>query len=88
MVCLKNKIADLLSTVGYNSHCSGSCEEVLFAVCKLKYGKDDGDIGLSSDYFLHAFHVSVSAWCCTTDDESEYSCAYSQGQECMSVGLV
>ena len=54
MVCLKNKIADLVSTVGYNSHCSVNCEQVLFAFCKLKPGKDDGDIGLSSDYFLHA----------------------------------
>jgi len=51
---VKNKIADLVSTVGYNSHCSVSCVEVLFAVCKLKPGIDDGDIGLSSDYFLNA----------------------------------
>jgi len=68
MVCLKNKIADLVSTVGYNSHCSVSCEEVLFAVCKLKPGKDDGDIGLSSDYFLNAcnelsVHISMLFTC-------------------------
>ena len=71
MVCIKNKIADLVSTVGYNSHCSVSCEEVLFAVCKLKPRKDDGDIGLSSDYFLHACNeyqftslcFSHACWC-------------------------
>ena len=35
----------------------------MFAVCKLKPGKGDGDIGLSSDYFLHAcneLHVHIS----------------------------
>ena len=26
----------------------------MFVVCKLKAGKDDVDVGLSSDYFLHA----------------------------------
>ena len=58
----------MVSTVGYNAHCSVSCEEVLFAVCKLKTGKDDGDIGLSSDYFLHAcnelsVHISMLFTC-------------------------
>jgi len=60
---------------------------VVFAVCKLKAGKDDGDVGLSSDYFLHAcsglsVHISVlltfvNSWNCSSNDESQYGCTHS-----------
>ena len=33
-----------------------ACEEVFVATNKLKAAKNDGDIGLSSDYFKHSCH--------------------------------
>ena len=63
MVCLKNKIADSVSTVGYNSHCSVSCEEVLFAVCKCKPGKDGGDIGVLVTFCMHVMNYQFTSLC-------------------------
>jgi len=63
MADLKSLVADKVSNAGFDAQCRVSYEEVVFAVCKLKAGKGDGDIGLSSDYFLHAcneLHVHIS----------------------------
>jgi len=48
--------------------CRVSYEEVTSAVCKLKAGKDDSDVGLSSDYFINArsalyVHISLLFSC-------------------------
>ena len=33
---LRNRVANMISTVGFSDYCKVSCEEVVFAVCKLK----------------------------------------------------
>jgi len=53
----------MVSVIGYDDQCRVSHEEVTFAACKLKAGKDDGDVGLSADYFVNAcyeLHVHIS----------------------------
>jgi len=40
--------------IGYDQTCSITVYEVFDALCKLKPNKSDGNIGLRSDYFLHA----------------------------------
>ena len=42
------------SIIGYDQTCSITVSEVFDAVCRLKPNKSDGNIGLSSDYFVHA----------------------------------
>ena len=68
MTSLKSQVADKVSAGGFDAECRVKYEEVAFAVCKLKAGKNDGDIGLSSDYFLHAcnelyVHISLLFSC-------------------------
>ena len=50
--------------VGWDHDCCVSVSEVYDAICKLKPGKSDGNIGLSSDYFIHeggalSVHISL-----------------------------
>jgi len=52
MASLKSQVADKISAAGFDAECTVGYEEVVFAVCKLKAGKGDGDIDVSSDYFL------------------------------------
>jgi len=52
MASLKLQVADKVSAAGFDAKCTVGYEEVVSAVCKLKAGKGDGDIDLSSDYFL------------------------------------
>jgi len=64
MANLKLHIANKVSAAGFDAECKVSYEEVVFAVRKLKAGKDDGDIGLRSDHFLHTcnelyVHISL-----------------------------
>jgi len=54
MASFKLHLADKVSAAGFDAECTVRYEEVVFAVCKLKANKDDGDVGLSSNYFLHA----------------------------------
>jgi len=61
MANLKLQIADLIRFLRLKTDCRISYEEVEFAVCKLKADKDDGDIGLSSDYFMHELYVYINA---------------------------
>jgi len=59
----------MVFSAGFNGDCKVRYKEVVvFAICKLKAGKNDGDIGLSSDYFLHAcsklfVHISLLFTC-------------------------
>jgi len=68
MASLKLHLADKVSAAGFDAKYRVGYEEVVFAVCKLKANKDDGDIGLSSNYFLHAcnelyVHISFLLSC-------------------------
>jgi hypothetical protein len=54
MDSIRNSINSDLFSSGYNKDCIVSPDEVRLAVQKLKPGKNDGCIGLSSDYFIHA----------------------------------
>ena len=36
----------MVSNVGFDVQCAVTCEEVMLAICKLKAGKGEGDIGL------------------------------------------
>jgi len=50
--------------IDWDDNCCVTVHEVYDAICKLKPGKSDGNIGLSSDYFIHAgsalfMHISL-----------------------------
>jgi len=53
MESLKNRIGNMVFSAGFNDDCKVRYEEVVFAICKLKAGKNDGDIGLSSISCMH-----------------------------------
>jgi hypothetical protein len=40
--------------VGYSNDCTKAWQEVREAIQWIKTGKDDGNVGLSSDYFIEA----------------------------------
>ena len=41
----------MVNSAGFDSQCTVDGNEVQSAINKLKAGKDDGDVGLSSDFF-------------------------------------
>ena len=45
------ELDDLLAVAGYNEHCIITSCNVLDAICKLNYGKGDGNGGLTTDHF-------------------------------------
>jgi hypothetical protein len=56
MTCLKQDINDKVNVSGYNEHCIMTVKDVVEAVSRIKYGKHDGYLGLSSDHVKHACH--------------------------------
>jgi hypothetical protein len=51
---ITDEIHNHLLAVGYSNDCIIACQEVREAIQRLKNGKDDGNVGLSSDYFIEA----------------------------------
>jgi len=56
MASLKQEINDKLDANGYNEHCIMTVHDVVEAVSRIKSGKHDGHLGLSSDHVKHACH--------------------------------
>jgi len=56
MNTLFDELHDSAVAAGFDSNCTVGVSEVMYAIQKLKPGKSDGCIGLSSDYFIHACH--------------------------------
>ena len=64
MARLKVEIDDRIINDGHNEHCIVSVQDVFSTVSRLKAGKHDGHLGLSSDHVKHAcdewyIHVSM-----------------------------
>ena len=64
MTSLKRDINDKIMQDGYDVHCIVTVKDVIEAVSRLKPGKYDGCMGLSSDHVRHAcdewyIHVSM-----------------------------
>jgi len=53
MIRVRSSIDDSLSYSGFSVQSTISCSEVLVAINKLKAAKNDGNVGLSSDFFKH-----------------------------------
>jgi hypothetical protein len=80
MASLQQDINDKISIDGYNEHCIITGNDVRDAVSRLKSGKHDGYMGLSSDHVKHAcdewyVHTSLlltalTVHGCVTDDLS------------------
>jgi len=80
MGTLQHDINDKIIADGYNEHCVIIFNDVVDAVARLKPGKHDGHMGLSSDHVKHACdewytHVSLLLTAlivhgCITDDLS------------------
>ena len=51
---LQGVVADVDAQLLFDSHCFVASSGVLRAISKLKLHKDDGDLGLASDYFVYA----------------------------------
>ena len=56
MACLKQDINGKINESGYNEHCIMTVHDVVEAVARIKSGKHDGCLGLSSDHVKHACH--------------------------------
>jgi hypothetical protein len=66
MGVLQNDINDLIVKDGYNEHCIITVNDVIEAVSRLKSGKHDGHMGLSTDHVKHAcdeWHTHTSHCC-------------------------
>jgi len=51
---LQGVVADVDAQLLFDSHCFIASSGVLRAISKLELHKDDGDLGLASDYFVYA----------------------------------
>ena len=51
---IRSKVNGDLLLCGYNSDCVVEWREILSAIGKLKLNKSDGNVGLSSDFFINA----------------------------------
>jgi hypothetical protein len=63
MALSRHNIKDKFNTIGYNDHCVVTLHGIVDAVTRLKQGKHDGPLGLSSDHVIHAcqeFYVHLS----------------------------
>jgi hypothetical protein len=56
MACLKQDINGKINESGYNEHCIMTVQDVVEAVSRIKSGKHDGCLGLSSDHVKHTCH--------------------------------
>jgi len=51
---LQSVVADVDAQLLFDSRCFIASSDVLRAISKLKLHRDDGDLGLASDYFVYA----------------------------------
>jgi hypothetical protein len=56
MASLQRDLNDKINVSGYNEHCIMTVQDVVDAVSRIKSGKHDGYLGLSSDHVKHACH--------------------------------
>ena len=78
MTSLKRDINDKIMHDGYDVHCVVTVKDVIEAVSRLKPGKYDGCMGLSSDHVRHAcdewyIHVSMLLTALTVQCSRQYN---------------
>jgi len=56
MALLNQDINDKVNVIGYNDHCVITVHDVVDVVARIKSGKHDSCLGLSSDHVKHACH--------------------------------
>ena len=50
---IRQDVNNAIHLLGFDCNCIFGCAEIREAIGKLKPGKNDGDVGLSSDYFIN-----------------------------------
>jgi hypothetical protein len=99
MACLKQEIDAKINETAYTEHCIMTVKDVVEAVSRIKSGKHDGYLDLSSDHVKHACHelfirlsmlftALIIHGSITDDFINEYGSPYPEGKKFKLFGFL